>query len=78
MYNRKVIFKISLFTDSNLRSCKLKDCLALFGREQEWPHDAESDVENLQFLCKKLANEFGYRNYQDYLYHNKDELFYFN
>ena len=66
---------IFFFSDSNLRSSKLKDCLALFGRMQLWPHDAESDVENLQFLCKKLANEFGHRNYQDYLYHNQDELF---
>ena len=65
----------SFFADPNLKSSKLRDCLALFGRTQEWPHDAEDDVNNLKFLCRKLANAFGRKNYQDYLFRNQDELF---
>ena len=64
------------FTDPNMGSLSLPNCLDNFGLVLTNHHNAIGDAESLQLLCKEAAKALGYKKYGDYVYRNQDdELF---
>jgi len=56
------------FTDPNMGSLSLPNCLENFGLVLTNHHNAIGDAKSLQLLCKEAAKAMGYKNYGDYVY----------